>query len=171
MIVADVLYEIGGSFRPLLLVDADILRRSAFYQWNDSGLTARVIRGRKARTRKGLFDEAAAALQFQLYFGENWDAFDDCMTDFWDYKKSLGYVIAITEPDQILADEGLSELTTLVSILNNVAAEWADPAGRGGWQDGVPRPFHVVLWGSQAEIDAASPRWVAAGATLATLEQ
>src|SRR5262249_52404434 len=41
----------------------------------------RVIRGRKSRTVRAFFDEVSAALQFPYYFGENWAAFDECITD------------------------------------------------------------------------------------------
>src|SRR4051794_14218909 len=42
---------------------------------------SRFIRGNKSRTAAAFFDESAAALQFPYYFGENWDAFHDCVTD------------------------------------------------------------------------------------------
>jgi hypothetical protein len=45
------------------------------------GLISRFGRGRKMADRHGLFDEIAAVLQFPSYFGENWDAFDECIGD------------------------------------------------------------------------------------------
>ena len=39
------------------------------------------IRGLLCRTLDGFFQEASAALRFPDYFGWNWDAFDECMTD------------------------------------------------------------------------------------------
>src|SRR6516225_3387906 len=41
----------------------------------------RRIRGHKAKTTAALFDEMAAALQFPSYFGENWNALDECLSD------------------------------------------------------------------------------------------
>jgi hypothetical protein len=56
------------------------------------------------RTVNGLFDEMAAACQFPYYFGENWAAFAECLGDL-DWMNSTRFVLAITEFDEILADE------------------------------------------------------------------
>src|SRR5438552_17320122 len=48
---------------------------------NEKHAACRVLRGHKCRTSDQLFDEFGAALQFPEYFGENWDALNDCLTD------------------------------------------------------------------------------------------
>lgn len=75
------LMKVTPEFHPLLLEGDGEAIGSALLGWVESGLAARVVRGRKARTLGGLFDEFAAALQFPLYFGENKDAFNECISD------------------------------------------------------------------------------------------
>lgn len=41
----------------------------------------RVIRGHKCTSYEALHNEIAAALQFPDYYGENWDALDECLGD------------------------------------------------------------------------------------------
>jgi hypothetical protein len=39
------------------------------------------VRGDRSRDEEHFMTEVAAVLQFPYYFGENWDAFWDCMRD------------------------------------------------------------------------------------------
>ncbi len=55
-------------------------------------VAVRCVRGLKAATRAAFFDEAAAALHFPPTFGENWDAFYDCLTDLA-WLPAEGYVL------------------------------------------------------------------------------
>ena len=52
----------------------------------------RWVRGHKMRRLADLYDEFAAALQFPDYFGENWDALEECLTDL-DWISAAGYVL------------------------------------------------------------------------------
>src|SRR5262245_37794893 len=62
----------------------------------------RFVRGRKAGTAAAFFDEAAAALQFPDYFGENWDAFHDCVDDLaWLHADAV--VLGLLDADRLLA--------------------------------------------------------------------
>ena len=56
------------------------------------------------RTLDALFDEMAAAFQFPYYFGENWDALDECLADL-SWLPAAGYVILIRESSEVLALE------------------------------------------------------------------
>lgn len=136
----------------------------------DVGLTARLVRGRKSRTRNSLFDEFAAALQFPLYFGENWDAFEECISDLELLPPGAGYVLVVLEPELVLLDEHQSALATLVESLHSASAIWSRPVERGEWWDRPPVPFHVVLAGDETALSAARPRWASAGATPEPLD-
>jgi hypothetical protein len=111
---------------------------------NGPELSAKILRGNKMRSWQALFDEAAAALQFPYYFGENLNAFDECMADL-EWLNARGYLIVILKADQVLADCDDAELQALITLLCNVASEWAKPVKSGGAWDREGKPFHVLF--------------------------
>lgn len=167
MIQAAALLTVDAQFRPLLLEGGAQTVHAARTEWTKSGLTARVVRGRRMRTIQTLFDEFAAALQFPLYFGENLDAFDECIADLECLPFGTGYVVLVTEPDEVLVDAGEEVLGWLVDSLQHAASVWASPVELGEWWDRPGVPFHVVLAGPSASIKRAIVRWSSAGATPA----
>jgi hypothetical protein len=50
------------------------------FEQQNPGSVVRFLRGKKMTTAQGLYDEFAAAFQFPYYFGNNGDAFDECLT-------------------------------------------------------------------------------------------
>src|ERR1700684_1096403 len=62
----------------------------------------RFLRGAKMETVPQLFDEFAAALQFPYYFGENWDALDECLADL-EWLPGSGFIVIFTEAQRLLA--------------------------------------------------------------------
>lgn len=157
------LTKVEASFRPLLLAGDRQAVGSVVSGWVEAGLAARVVRGRKMRTVSGLFDEFAAALQLPLYFGENWAAFDECIAELETLPAGEGYVVTITEPEQVLADEDAAALNSFARSLAAAAEEWGRPVELGEWWDRPAVPFHVVLVGESAEVDSAARRWSSAG--------
>ena len=91
------------------------------------GAVLRKIRGRKSRTEQQFFDEAAAALQFPDYFGENWDAFEECLRDMRD-GRDADHVIVVTDASQLLADADPAKLAMLVDIVRVADQKWAQPS-------------------------------------------
>lgn len=107
---------------------------TARWKWSTGlGVAVRVVRGRKMRDVTGVFDEFAAALQFPTYFGENKDAFDECIREADEFSRDVGLVVLLIEPDQVLADEPLASLGWLVSSLEDAAVEWGTPIALGEW--------------------------------------
>lgn len=158
------LMKADAEFRPLLLVGDRRAVGSAISGWLEAGLSVRVVRGRKMRTVNGVFDEFAAALQFPLYFGENWAAFDECIADLESLPAGEGYVVVIAEPHEVLGDAGVEDLRRLADSLESAAMEWAQPVELGEWWDRPAVPFHVVLAGEGDEIEMATRRWATVGA-------
>src|SRR5438132_9903762 len=111
-------YMVGGEERT---VDAFAwqLARSV------TGAGVRVIRSRRCLTRKELFHELAAALQFPYYFGDNWDAVDECLNDL-EWLQAEAYVLFITNSDALLESEPLEELIMLRRVLTKTAEEWSN---------------------------------------------
>jgi RNAse (barnase) inhibitor barstar len=105
-------------------------------------LVCRVIRGRKSPTKADFFNEASAALQFPSYFGDNWDAFDECLADL-EWLPGDAYVLVFTDANRLLEKEPAEELQTLLELLQDAGEEWARPVEGEG--PGPAKPFHSLL--------------------------
>lgn len=103
----------------------------------------RVIRGSRCTTRDHLFQEWAAAFQFPYYFGHNWDAMVDCLRDL-EWLPGDSYVVFITNADHLLVQDD-RDFNALVSILRDVAGEWATPMESFSPKPRGAIPFRVVL--------------------------
>jgi RNAse (barnase) inhibitor barstar len=99
----------------------------------------RVIRGAKSRTAAEFFDEVGAALQLPDYFGENWDALFECLTDL-EWLPGDAYLLVVTDGDLVLEREP-AQLVPLLKVLERAAENWAEAED----SQGVPRPFHIVF--------------------------
>jgi hypothetical protein len=129
--------------------------RTALPETPPGRVAFRVVRGHKARTTAALFDEFAAALQFPCYFGENWDAFDECIADLgW----LLGdtYLILIVQSLHLLEGEPPEQFQQLLKVLENAGEEWSRPAT--GPSPRPARAFHVLLQCSREEEGALRER-------------
>ncbi|MDB5311727.1 MAG: hypothetical protein JWO38_5929 [Gemmataceae bacterium] len=121
-----------------------------------------VVRGQKMRTAARLFDEVAAALQFPPYFGENWDALDECLADLEWLPADQAYVVAILDAASVLDQESAEAVVLFRQILERVAREWSRPV------EGPPaRPakmFRVLLQCMPEEAAGVRARWSAESA-------
>lgn len=111
----------------------------------------KVVRGHRMHSKELLLDEFAAAFQFPLYFGRNWDAFDECMSDL----QSLcakEYHLIIAEAGALLKIEP-EDLVIFFEILDRVSQEWSegDVPMVNVQQEGVR--FHIVLQDSRSNIE------------------
>ncbi|GAB4336543.1 MAG: hypothetical protein OHK0047_26020 [Leptolyngbyaceae cyanobacterium] len=78
--------------------------------------------GEKITTKTEFLQAAAQALQFPDYFGYNWDAFEDCLTD-WDRLTGKGAILLYTQPENF-AKANPKDWSTLVAILHSTVADW-----------------------------------------------
>ena len=101
----------------------------------------RVIRGRRCRSTGELFAEIAGALEFPDYFGNNWDALEECLTDL-EWLSGRGYVLLFTDAELILSDEE-DEFATFLEVLNDAGEAWA--SGEAEPQGDGAKPFHSLL--------------------------
>jgi barstar (barnase inhibitor) len=86
-----------------------------------------------ASGKQAVMERVAAALQFPQWFGANWDALEDCLTDL-SWTGAGGHVLLIEGADGLPRDEG----GIFIDILASAAAWWAE---RG-------RPFFAVFVGA-----------------------
>ena len=64
----------------------------------------------------------AAALGFPAWFGHNWDAFFDCLTDLG-WRPALGYVLILERAAELQATEP-EVFDTALAILGDAATVW-----------------------------------------------
>jgi RNAse (barnase) inhibitor barstar len=98
------------------------------------GVVVKCIEGRRCGTKGGLLSEFARALEFPSYFGQNWDAFEECLTDL-SWMPAAGYLIIVTNAEQVLRGQE-EDYATFIDIVRAAGQEWA--AARA-------IPFHVVM--------------------------
>ena len=113
------------------LVDApaSMLTNWAWQMSNGNPSTAiRFVRGEKMKTTQGLFDEFSAAMQFPYYFGENWDAFRDCLLDL-EWLSGDAYGLIITNSHDLLKGSP-QDLDILIDNLHEAASEFKEAGKR-----------------------------------------
>ena len=102
------------------------------------GFVLKVLRGDKCRTPAGLFTEFAKVLNFPDYFGQNWDALEECLADL-EWLPAKGYVLLLTAAEMILPDDE-EDYATFLEVLSDAGEAWGS-----GMEAKRPKPFHVVL--------------------------
>ena len=140
----DHLVPSGGHWLHLLVATpSEAYDATATLQRQAHGRVAtRVLRGGKMRTTAGLFDEVAAALQFPPYFGENWDALDECLADL-EWLRADAFVLTILDAVRLLDQEGAEPRRIFWETAEHVARELGESVGGS-----TPRParaFRVVV--------------------------
>jgi len=109
-------------------------------------------------------DEMAAALQFPHYFGENWDALDECLSDMHCPAQAAGMVLVIRDAIEVLASETSDRLAIFVRLLNDAMQTAASTVAQGEWWDRPSFPFHVVLQVHPEQKGLVTQIWEIAGA-------
>ncbi|MGI5157297.1 barstar family protein [Microbispora sp. CA-102843] len=90
-----------------------------------------------------LFSAFSEALEFPDYFGRNWPAFDEVITDL-EWLPAKGYVLVLRNADSLLASEP-EERGTFFRVLTSAAEEWSHPVVEGAEWDRPAIPFHILL--------------------------
>jgi hypothetical protein len=104
-----------------------------------SGLHVARIDLAGAAAKEALLARIAGALAFPSWFGGNWDALEDCLSDL-SWMPAAGYVLLLERASGLPADER----GTLADILASAATSWAERK----------RPFFAVFVDGAAELPA-----------------
>lgn len=134
---------------------------------SNSKAVVRVIRGHKSTSHESFFNEVAAALQFPYYFGENWDAFNDCITDL-EWLPGEAYLLLVSNASFLLFDEELEDFRALIRLLAGANQEWAAP-DKYLPQNRPSTPFHVVVQCTTSSVAAFVAKLAQAGVEAAFL--
>jgi RNAse (barnase) inhibitor barstar len=114
---------------------------------SSTGLALKIIKGRHCKTPSTLLDEFARALEFPDYFGHNWDALEECLTDL-EWLPAKGYIVLITDAAHVLSRDD-SEYETFLEILRDAGEAWG--SGQAGMGTQRATPFHVLFAVSERE--------------------
>lgn len=108
----------GGVYRYKALTTPAELERLA----RTGNLVFLHIEGQKLARKEQFLNHAALAMHFPEYFGDNWDAFEDCLTDL-SWLEGEGFVLLYDHTDT-LAEHAPQHFDTLVEILREAAEFW-----------------------------------------------
>jgi len=96
---------------------------------------------REVTEKPALLRRIAASLAFPTWFGENWDALEDCLTDL-SWREGEGNVLVLEDFQALPADD----LGVLIDVMRTAAKFWA---GRG-------KPFFAVFVDPERALALAS---------------
>ncbi|MFV2104658.1 barstar family protein [Micromonospora sp. LOL_024] len=119
--------------------DLDSLRRSVPV----SGGVVVKLDGGLMRTVEALFAEFVRELRFPEYFGWNWAAFAECITELSGCP-ARAYLLVIERADLLLGDSP-ADREIFFRLIKDVSSEWANSFGLGPEWDGGEVPFNVAL--------------------------
>jgi len=127
------------------LIDAvereQVLRHDPF----PAAFAVAVLDGTKANTRAEFFHQIASALRFPDYFGHNWDAVYDCLTDL-NWLPAAGYVLVLDGFERLATDEpGQWEIG--LKVLREACAFWRP----------LSRPLYALLRGPSEQAPDVPP--------------
>jgi hypothetical protein len=111
--------EKSGVYR---VTDAAVLRSAA----REAGLALLEVPLEGSADKQAMLQRFAASLEFPDWFGRNWDALEDCLTDLSWYEAD-GYVLLLHGADA-LAERRSDDYGVLVDVLGACAQYWR---GRG----------------------------------------
>lgn len=69
------------------------------------GAALRLIHGKRCHSQDGLYNEVSAALQLPLYFGRNWDALADILSDLPSWVQADQTCLIVTDADHVLVHD------------------------------------------------------------------
>lgn len=110
--------------------------RSGVYRAARTDVIADAVRGSAldvaeiSLSKEDLFKAFAAALEFPAWFGQNWDALEDCLGDL-SWRAAEAHVLMLLHHDRLAKDD----LGVLLDVLASSAEYWA---ARG-------KPFFAVF--------------------------
>ncbi|WP_372969132.1 barstar family protein [Microbacterium sp.] len=105
--------------------------------------TVVTLEGSLMRTAPTLFGVFASAFKFPDYFGDNWAAFHESMTEL-EAMPAKGYLTVIRRSELLLADDP-ADLPTFIRQLGSIGQHWSRSFGLGPQWGGGEVPFRTLF--------------------------
>ena len=99
------------------------------------------INGNDVATKAEFFQASAQIMNFPDYFGDNWDAFSDCIDDL-SWLSADGYILLYTQPDNF-ANSDPSEWSIALDIFQEAVESWKE----------TDTPMYVLLRTDSLALD------------------
>jgi RNAse (barnase) inhibitor barstar len=109
-----------GMFRITTDLETDVLAPIC----EEAGWQLFVLDGEKITNKAEFLQTCAIAMKFPEHFGQNWDAFYDCITDL-DWAVAKGYLLVYTQPEAF-AHNHPADWSTLLELLQDGVDDWAE---------------------------------------------
>jgi hypothetical protein len=126
-----------GLYR--LTTDVNIDELSSVCQ--EYGFQFFYINGKQVTSKAEFLQASAKTMNFPDYFGDNWDAFTDCMTDL-SWLSADGYILLYTQPEN-LAYNDPSEWSIALDIFQEAVEYWRE----------TDTPLYVLLKTKSLALD------------------
>lgn len=82
------------------------------------------INGKDITSKAEFLQAAAETMNFPDYFGDNWDAFTDCISDL-SWLSAAGYILLYTQPDNF-ANNDPSEWSIALDVFQEAVEYWRE---------------------------------------------
>lgn len=110
------------------------------------------LQGKNSQTVNNFFDEISRKLLFPDYFGRNFNALDECLSDL-EWLNFKGLCIFIEQPHLFLCQEPEDILRYVIEIFTKSSDEWQQPIQLGESWDRESVPCHFVFVGSSEPLN------------------
>lgn len=111
-------YSNSGVYSIDKISDIRLVRKAAFM----NGLDFTNINLNKVTDKRGFLKTVGRSLKFPSYFGMNWDALDECLTDL-SWKPASGYVIVFSNFKSV-CENMATEIEIIKKIFESSAQYW-----------------------------------------------
>lgn len=99
------------------------------------------INGKNVTSKAKFIQAAAEAMNFPEYFGDNWDAFSDCINDL-SWLSADGYILLYTQPDNF-AKKDPQEWLIALDVFQEAVEYWRE----------TDTPMYVLLKTDSLALD------------------
>jgi RNAse (barnase) inhibitor barstar len=129
-------FQTSGIFRLEGEISTEELSKVA----KQHGIAFFLIDGRKINNKEQFLRNSAQAMNFPDYFGANWDAFEDCLTDM-SWHETDGFVVLYDNVDTF-AQNSPDQFKVALEIFRDIIEFWRNQE----------KPFFVVVRGHGEQL-------------------